>query len=157
MLCLYVCGFLCMWPLVYACGLSRFSLPDSVRSYGLQPTTDRLYCPWIFQARILKGVAMPSSKGSFQPRDRTRVSCIFCIAGRFFTTESPGEPLLCMLLLLLLSRFSRVRLCGTPQTAAHQAPPSLGFSRQESWSGLLFPSPISCVQYPPNFYQNSVS
>ena len=36
-----------------------------------------------------------------------------------------------MLLLLLLSRFSRVRLCVTPQTAAHQAPPSLGFSRQE--------------------------
>ena len=31
--------------------------------------------------------------------------------------------------LLLLSRFSRVRLCATPQTAAHQAPPSLGFSR----------------------------
>ena len=32
----------------------------------------------------------------------------------------------------LLSRFSRVRLCATPQMAAHQAPPSLGFSRQES-------------------------
>ena len=30
-----------------------------------------------------------------------------------------------------------------PQTAAHQAPPSLGFSRQEHWSGLPFPSPIS--------------
>ena len=36
-----------------------------------------------------------------------------------------------VLLLLLLSRFSRVRLCATPQTAAHQAPPSLRFSRQE--------------------------
>ena len=46
------------------------------------------------------------------------------------------------LLLLLLSHFSRVRLCATPQTAAHQAPPSLGFSRQEHWSGLLFPSPM---------------
>ena len=44
-------------------------------------------------------------------------------------------------LLLLLSRFSRVRLCVTPQTAAHQAPPFLGFSRQEHWSGLPFPSP----------------
>ena len=42
------------------------------------------------------------------------------------------------MLLLLLSRFSRVRLCVTPQTAAHQAPPSLGFSRQEHWSGLPF-------------------
>ena len=47
-----------------------------------------------------------------------------------------------LLLLLLLSHFSRVRLCATPQTAAHQAPPSLGFSRQEHWSGLPFPSPM---------------
>ena len=47
-----------------------------------------------------------------------------------------------LLLLLLLSRFSRVRLCATPQMAAHQAPPSLGFSRQEHWSGLPFPSPM---------------
>ena len=47
-----------------------------------------------------------------------------------------------LLLLLLLSRFSRVRLCATPQTAAHQAPLSLGFSRQEHWSGLPFPSPM---------------
>ena len=45
-------------------------------------------------------------------------------------------------LLLLLSRFSRVRLCATPETAAHQAPPPLGFSRQEHWSGLPFPSPM---------------
>ena len=45
-------------------------------------------------------------------------------------------------LLLLLSHFSRVRLCATPQTAAHQAPPSLGFSRQEHWNGLPFPSPM---------------
>ena len=46
------------------------------------------------------------------------------------------------LLLLLLSRFSRVWLCATPETAARQAPPSLGFSRQEHWSGLPFPSPV---------------
>jgi len=47
-----------------------------------------------------------------------------------------------VLLLLLLSRLSRVRLCGTLYTAAHQAPLSLGFSRQEHWSGLPFPSPV---------------
>ena len=58
-----------------------------------------------------------------------------------------------VLLLLLLSRFSRVQLYATPETAAHQAPLSLGFSRQH-WSGLPFPSPMracilsqfSCVQ-----------
>ena len=44
-----------------------------------------------------------------------------------------------LLLLLLLSRFSRVRLCATPWTAAYQAPPSMGFSRQEYWSGLPLP------------------
>ena len=44
--------------------------------------------------------------------------------------------------LLLLSHFSCVCLCVTPQTAAHQAPLSLGFSRQEHWSGLPFPSPM---------------
>ena len=44
--------------------------------------------------------------------------------------------------LLLLSHFSRVRLCVTPQTVTHQAPPSLGFSRQEHWSGLPFYSPM---------------
>ena len=45
-------------------------------------------------------------------------------------------------LLLLLTHFSHVRLGATPQTAAHQAPPSLRFSRQGHWSGLPFPSPM---------------
>ena len=44
--------------------------------------------------------------------------------------------------MLLLSRISCVRLCATPLTAAYQAPPSLGFSKQEHWSGLPFPSPM---------------
>ena len=44
--------------------------------------------------------------------------------------------------MLLLSRFSCVWLFATSQMAAHQAPPSLGFSRQEHWSGLPFPSPM---------------
>ena len=39
-------------------------------------------------------------------------------------------------------RFSCIRLCATPETAAYQAPLSLGFSRQEHWSGLPFPSPM---------------
>ena len=36
---------------------------------------------------------------------------------------------------------SRVRLLGTPWTAAYQAPPSMGMSRQEYWSGVPLPSP----------------
>ena len=46
------------------------------------------------------------------------------------------------MLLLLLSHFSCVWLCATPEMAAHQAPSPLGFSRQEHWSGLPFPSPM---------------
>ena len=46
-----------------------------------------------------------------------------------------------LLLLLLLSCFIRVQLCVTPEIAAYQALLSLGFSRQEHWSGLPFPSP----------------
>ena len=49
-------------------------------------------------------------------------------------------------MLLLLSHFSRVQLCATPETAAHQAPPSLGFSRHEHWSEL-----------PPNLMDMSLS
>ena len=56
------------------------------------------------------------------------------------TNSVGGFPFLHIL--LLLSRFSRVRLCVTPETAAHQTPPSLGFSRQEHWSGLPFLSPM---------------
>ena len=63
-----------------------------------------------------------------KPRGKRRPQSIICPAS--------------LLLLLLLSHFSRVRLCATPQMAAHQAPPSLGFSRQEHWSGVSFPSPM---------------
>ena len=40
-----------------------------------------------------------------------------------------------------MKSLSRVRLFATPWTVAYQAPPSMGFSRQECWSGLPFPSP----------------
>ena len=46
------------------------------------------------------------------------------------------------MLLLPLSHFSRVQLCATQWTAAHEAPPSLEFSRQQHWSRLPFPSPM---------------
>ena len=133
----------------------------------------------VLQARILEWVAIPFSRGSSWPRDQTWVSHT---AGRFFTIWH-------FVLLLLLSHFSRLRLCATPiegspsgspipgilqartldwvaisfsnawkwkvkvksfshvqlfatpWTAAYQAPPSMGFSRQEYWSGVPLPSP----------------
>ena len=43
--------------------------------------------------------------------------------------------------LVKVKSLSRVQLFATLWTVAHQAPPSMGFSRQEYWSGLPFPSP----------------
>ena len=48
---------------------------------------------------------------------------------------------------LLLSHVSHVRLLATPWTVAYQAPLSIGFPRQEYWSGLPLPSPIPCLAY----------
>ena len=46
-----------------------------------------------------------------------------------------------------MKSLSRVRLLATPWTAAYQAPPSTGFSRQEYWSGVPLPSPKMNPRY----------
>ena len=46
-----------------------------------------------------------------------------------------------------MKSLSRVRLPATPWTAAHQAPPSMGFSRREPWSGAPLPSPTSLTYF----------
>ena len=46
----------------------------------------------ISQARILEWDAMPSSRGSSWPSDRTWMCWVSCVAGGFFTTEPPGKP-----------------------------------------------------------------
>ena len=127
--------------------------------------------PGILQAKILEGVAMPFSRGSSWPKGRTWVSygLLHWQVGSLPLVPSgkPTAPHIrepqpittknhdsdevhtytvftlgqVVFTLLLLSHFSRVRLCVTPWMAAYQAPPSLGFSRQEHWSGLPFPSP----------------
>ena len=60
--------------------------------------------------------------------------------------DSPGKNtgVSCHFLLqcVQVKSLSHVRLCATPWTAAYQSPPSLGFTRQEHWSGLPFPSPM---------------
>ena len=138
----------------------------------------------ILQARTLEWVALPFSRGSSWPRDRNHVSCTGKqILYHWATREA--HIILEVLLLLLLSRFSHVRLCATPGsavpgilqartlewvaisfsnawkwkvkmkvkslsrvrpsatpwTAPYQAPASMGFSRQEYWSGVPLPSP----------------
>ena len=109
---------------------SRSVVSDSKRPHEPQPT--RLLCPWDF------------------PGKGTGVGC-HCLWEKVYFKmlsfekvqwNSGNNDVVMWKLLLLLSRFSRVRLCATPETATHQAPLSLGFSRQEHWSGLPFPSPM---------------
>ena len=52
---------------------------------------------------------------------------------------------------------SHVRLLATPWTAAYQAPPSMGFSRQEYWSGVPLPSPLFPFRLLQNIEQSSLS
>ena len=46
-----------------------------------------------------------------------------------------------------MKSLSHVQLLATPWTAAYQAPPSMGFSRQEYWNGLPLPSPYTALMY----------
>ena len=73
----------------------------------------------ILQARILEWVAMPSSRGSSWPNDWTHVSCISCIADRFFTTEPPR----CSTCTLLYTKL------GFPSGSAVENLPAM----QETW------------------------
>ena len=90
----------------------------------------------ILQARILEWVAIPFSRGCFQPRDWTQVSRI---AGGFFTVWGIREALT---LTVLCNKcygvcvLSHVWLFVTSWTIAHSVPLPLGFPRQEYWSRL---------------------
>ena len=88
----------------------------------------------ILQAKILGPVAIPSLEHLPNPGVKP---AFLALQAESLPSEPQGKPLL-----LLLSHFSRVQLCATPHTAAHQVPPPLGFSRQEHWSGLPFPPPM---------------
>ena len=63
---------------VCACGAA--SMSDCLRPHGLQPTRSSVH--GILQARILEWVAIPSSRGSSQPRDQTQVSYVSCTGKR---------------------------------------------------------------------------
>ena len=90
--------------------------------------------PGILQARILEWAAISFSEHQIVHFERVEY------LNKAF--KNGHVAVFCNSMLLLLSHFSRVRLCVTPETAAHQAPWSLGFSRQEHCSRLPFPSPL---------------
>ena len=63
---------------LFLCNPMNCSLPDS-SVHG------------IFQARILEWVAISYSRESSQPKDRTHITCVSALTGRFFTTAPPGR------------------------------------------------------------------
>ena len=81
--------------------------------------------------RILEWVPYPFSRGSSCPRNHWGLlHCMQILYQLSYQGVSEWEKSL-----------SHVQLFATPWTVTHQAPPSMGFSRQEYWSGLPFPSP----------------
>ena len=80
-MCVYTFYILCVCVHMLCCALSCSVMSDSATPWAVALQT--LLSTGIFQARILEWVAMPSSRESSQPRDRTQVSCI---AGGFFTS-----------------------------------------------------------------------
>ena len=118
------------------CKLSCFTCVGLFDSKDCSPSGSSIHA--ISQARILEWVAIYFSRGSSLPRDQTSISCVSCISciDRQVLTTRPlrqeSEE---------VKSLSCVRLFSSPWTVAYQAPPSMGFSRQECWSGLPFPSP----------------
>ena len=122
----------------------------------------------ILKARILEWVAFPFSRGPSQFREWTQVSHIAAAAKSLQSCltlcdpmdgSPPGAPTPGILQARTLEwvaisfsnawrwkvkvkSFSLVWLLATPWTAAYQAPPPMGFSRQEYWSGVPLPSPF---------------
>ena len=124
----------------------------------------------IFQARILEWVAISFSRGSSWPRDRTWVY-LHCRQTLYHLSHQGNPYFMLLLLFMLpvyswekewkrtwqnawqlvnsaagymeveVKWLSHVWLFATTWTVAYQAPPSMGFSRQEYWSGLPFPPP----------------
>ena len=118
------------------------------------PGLGRSHTPWGKQACAPRLLSMRSRAGNPQmvkPRQREAqapwgraiptATARECCAQRRRPRAAKSKSLFFFFFimpLLLLSRFGRLRLCATPWTAAHEAPPSLGFSRQEHWSGCHF-------------------
>ena len=65
----------------------------TLERFSIMPTTEIHYILTTLKKRILEWVAISFSRGFSWRRDRTQVSCI---AGRFFTTEPPGNPFSCI-------------------------------------------------------------
>ena len=78
-----------LWMIVCLRTQSLQSCPTLCNTVDCSPPGSSVH--WILQARILEWVAMPSYRGSSPPRNRTQVSCLSCITGRYFTYWATWE------------------------------------------------------------------
>ena len=135
---------------------SRSVVSDFLRSVNCSPPSSSIHR--ILQAKILEWVVISFSK--FMYAAKSLQSCL--ILRDPINGSPPGSPVPGILQARTLEwvavafsnackwkvkvkLLSRVRVLATPWTAAHQAPPSMGFSRQEYWSGVPLPSPNLCI------------
>ena len=121
-----------------SCGcLVTSVMSDSVQPYGLQPA--RLLCPWILQSGVLERVAMPSSRGSSQPRDRTSISQVSRI-GRWILYQQHhlGIPFNLQLHLIdqsIITKSNQLALSLISIKHHSTMPASKTFFPQISWQG----------------------
>ena len=86
----------------------------SVVSYSATPGTVAHQAPLpmgILQARVLEWVAMPSSRGSSQPRDQIHVSLSPALVGRFFTTSTMQSLVVHLMLHVFISTLNKYVMC----------------------------------------------
>ena len=130
-----------------------FSAPSVKQNLASRSSSNLSSSPLFFIRKLLTNVFSINycnqSAATFTGQENTSTTVRRPDNHDFHLSNMPSLPITMqlhpqvLLLLLLLSHFSRVRLCVTPEMEAYQAPPSLGFSGQEHWSGLPFPSPVN--------------
>ena len=113
-----------------------FHSPGDLPDPGMEPQSPALQADSLPSEPPEKpkntGVSSPSPLQEIFPTQETNQGLLH-YRQILYQLSYHGSPVYTYNESLLLSRFSRVRLCATPYTAAHQAPPSLGFSKQEHW------------------------
>ena len=141
-------------------------MSDSVQPHGLQPT--RLPCPWDSPGKNT-GVGCHFLLQCMKVENESEVAQSCPTLSDPMDCSPPGSPVPGILWArtpewvaisfssawkwkMKVKSLSRVWLLVTPWTAAYQAPPPVGFSRQQYWSGVPLPSPIRTLLYCLNHY-----
>ena len=115
--------------------LHLWDFPGKSTGVGCHPLLCLLYCCCCQVTSVLSDSVQPHRQ---QP---TRLPCPWDSPGKY---TGVGYHFLLQCLKVKVKSLGRVRLLATSWTAAHQAPPSMGFSRQDYCSGVPSPSPNLC-------------